>query len=201
MYDGSLIEDSRARRAVSDTKGEVILYGGAVIQAFYHSNCGGKTEAAENVWGNSLPYLKGVECQYCLTSSSASAWEQKVSLAQIEEKLRAAGHKLSGLTDVRAGVQNSRGRLKDVVLVATRGSLALTGDQFRKAIGYGVIKSTRFTVKVYNSDASFSGIGNGHGVGLCQWGSKQRAIDGFGYREIISYYYPGTELKKFSDIR
>jgi len=201
VYDGSLIEDARARRAVSDTKGEVILHGGAVIQAFYHSNCGGKTEAAENVWGASLPYLKGVDCQYCLISSAVSAWEQKLPLIQIEEKLRGAGHKLSGLTDIRPGAQNSRGRLKNVVLVAAKGGLSLTGDQFRKGVGYGVIKSTRFTVKIYNGEASFSGIGNGHGVGLCQWGAKQRAVDGFGYREILSYYYPGTELQKFSDNR
>jgi stage II sporulation protein D len=112
-----------------------------------------------------------------------------------------AGYKLSGLTDIKPGVQNSRGRLKQVVLVASKGGLSLSGDQFRKAIGYGVIKSTRFSVKINKGEASFSGNGNGHGVGLCQWGAKQRALDGFGYREILSYYYPGTELKKFSDIR
>ncbi|MEI6209531.1 MAG: SpoIID/LytB domain-containing protein [Desulfuromonadales bacterium] len=201
VYDGYLIEDSRARRAVSETEGEVLSYGGAVIQAFYHSVCGGKTESAENVWGASLAYLKGVDCQYCLTSSSASAWVQKLPLIEIEERLRVSGHKISGLTDIKPGAQNSRGRLKQVVLVASKGSLALSGDQFRKALGYGVIKSTRFTIKVSQGEASFSGIGNGHGVGLCQWGAKRRSLDGFGYGEILSYYYPGTELKKFSDIR
>ena len=40
----------------------------------------------------------------------------------------------------------------------------------------------------------FLGKGYGHGVGLCQWGAKQRADDGFTYREILSYYYPGTKL-------
>jgi stage II sporulation protein D len=203
VYDGSLIEDSRASRAVSETSGEVLLYGGAVIQAYYHSSCGGKTEAAENVWGASLPYLKGVDCQYCLASSSASAsaWEQKLPLTEIEERLRAAGNRLSGLTDINTGVLNSRGRLKQVILVASKGSFSLTGDQFRKAVGYGVIKSTRFTVKISQGEAVFSGTGNGHGVGLCQWGAKQRSIDGFGYGEILAYYYPGTELKKFSEIR
>lgn len=200
VYDGCLIEDSRARRAVSETEGEVLVYGGAVIQAFYHSVCGGKTEAAENVWGATLAYLKGVDCKYCLTSS-ASAWEQKLSLADIEGRLRAAGYKITGLLDIKPGVQNSRGRLKQVVLVASKGGFSLSGDQFRKAIGYGVIKSTRFSVKLSHGEASFSGIGNGHGVGLCQWGAKQRALDGFSYGEILAYYYPGTELKKFSDIK
>ena len=201
VYEGCLIEDSRARRAVSETEGEVLTYGGAVIQAFYHSACGGKTEAVENVWGSSLTYLKGVDCQYCLTSSSSSAWEQRLQLSEIEDKLRAAGYKLSGLTDIKPGAKNSRGRLKQVIIVASKGGFSLSGDQFRKAIGYGVIKSTRFTVIISRGEAAFSGIGNGHGVGLCQWGAKQRALDGFGYKEILSYYYPGTELKKFSDIK
>jgi stage II sporulation protein D len=200
VYDGCEIEDSRARRGVSDTAGEVLSYHGAVIQAFYHSNCGGKTEASENVWGTRLPYLSGVDCTYCLTSPS-SAWELKIALPELEERLKTAGHKLSGVKDIRPGARNSRGRLKYVVVVSSRGDLSLTGDQFRKAIGYNIIKSTNFTVKVENGEAAFTGLGNGHGVGLCQWGAKQRALDGFGYSEILTYYYPGTKLVKFSDIR
>jgi stage II sporulation protein D len=200
VYDGCEIEDSRARRGVSDTAGEVLSYQGAVIQAFYHSNCGGRTEASEHVWGKQLPYLGGVDCRYCLTSPS-SAWDLRIALPELEERLKAAGHRVSGVTDIRPGPRNSRGRLKHVVIVSSRSDLSLTGDQFRKAIGYSVIKSTNFTVRVENREAVFSGLGNGHGVGLCQWGAKQRALDGFGYAEILSYYYPGTDLIKFSDIR
>jgi stage II sporulation protein D len=201
VYDGCLIEDSRARRAVSETEGEVLTFGGAIIQAFYHSSCGGRTEASENVWGSSLPYLKGVDCQYCMTSPTATTWECKLSLKDIEDRLRLAGQKVSGLHDIKTGMVNSRGRLKQVALLTSKGGITVSGEQFRKAIGYGVIKSTRFTLKNANNEISFSGSGNGHGVGLCQWGSKQRALDGFGCGEILSYYYPGTELKKFSDIR
>jgi stage II sporulation protein D len=200
VYNGCEIEDNRARRGVSETAGEVLTYDGAVIQAFYHSNCGGKTEAAENVWGTSIPYLKGVDCKYCQLSPSSS-WDQKLSLKELEERLRAAGFKATALIDIRAGVRNSRGRLKNVIAVTQRGEIAIPGDQFRKAVGYGIIKSTNFTVKVANGDAFFSGLGNGHGVGLCQWGAKQRALEGFSYSEILSYYYPGTEPKQLSDIR
>lgn len=200
VYDGCLIEDSRARRGVYETAGEILTFNGSIIQAFYHSACGGKTEASENVWGTSLPYLKGVDCQYCLTSTS-SMWVQKIALKDIEEKLRVAGFNAAGITDVKAGTRNSRGRLKNVLIVSSRGELSVTGEQFRKAVGYGVIKSTNFSVRVSNGEASFSGFGNGHGVGLCQWGSKQRAQDGFNYEEILSYYYPGTAIKQFSDIR
>ncbi|MFZ4858744.1 MAG: SpoIID/LytB domain-containing protein [Desulfuromonadaceae bacterium] len=201
VYDGCLIEDSRARRAVLDTSGEVLTFGGAVIQAFYHSSCGGRTEDSENAWGVSLPYLKGVGCLYCLTSPSGTAWEYKLSLKDLEERLRLGGYKVSGLYDVKPGLPNSRGRLKSVSLLGSKGSGSITGEQFRKAVGYGFIKSTRFTLKNSRNEISFSGSGNGHGVGLCQWGAKQRALDGFSSGEILSYYYPGTVLKKLSDIR
>lgn len=201
VYEGCLIEDSRARRAVLETAGEVLTFDGAIIQAFYHSSCGGRTEASENVWGASIPYLKGVECQYCLTSPTGTTWECKLLLKEIEERLRAAGHKVTGLYDIKPGALNSRGRLKQVILLASKGDSTISGEQFRKAVGYGVIKSTRFTLKKSKNEISFSGSGNGHGVGLCQWGAKQRALDGFASGEILSYYYPGTELKKLSDIR
>ncbi|HEY3308640.1 MAG TPA: SpoIID/LytB domain-containing protein [Desulfuromonadaceae bacterium] len=200
VYDGCLIEDSRARRGVTETAGEVLVFNGAIIQAFYHSNCGGKTEAAENIWGASLPYLKGVDCQYCLTSASSS-WEQKLTLKQIEEKLRASGFSVAGISEIKAGVRNNRGRLKNVVIGSMRGELVVTGEQFRKALGYSVIKSTNFNIKIINKEAVFNGLGNGHGVGLCQWGCKQRAQDGFSYDEILSYYYPGTTINQFSEIR
>lgn len=201
VYEGCLIEDSRARRAVNETEGEVLTSGGSIIQAFYHSSCGGRTEASENVWGASLPYLMGVDCQYCLTSPTATVWEYRISFKEIEERLRSAGHKVSGLHDIQPGAVNSRGRLKQVALLASKGGGMISGEQFRKAVGYGVIKSTRFTVKSSKNEISITGSGNGHGVGLCQWGAKQRALDGFVNREILAYYYPGTELKKLSDIR
>ncbi len=201
VYEGCLIEDSRARRAVLETEGEVLTYGGSIIQAFYHSNCGGQTEASEHVWGTAIPYLKGVNCQYCLSSPTATIWEYKISLKDLEARLRTAGIKVSGLYDIKPGPVNTRGRLKQVMLLASKGDSALSGDQFRKAVGYGAIKSTRFTLKNVKNEISFSGSGNGHGVGLCQWGAKHRALDGFGAGEILAYYYPGTELKKLSDIR
>jgi stage II sporulation protein D len=199
VYDGCLIEDSRARRAVNETKGEILTYSGALIQAFYHSSCGGKTEAAENVWGVSVPYLKGVDCIYCLAASPAVLWECKLTLDDIESRLRSAGYKIFGLSEIKVGPLNTRGRIQDITLVAAKGGFTVNSNQFRKLIGFSVIKSTRFTVKIVQNEALFAGGGNGHGVGLCQWGAKQRSLDGFEYREILSYYYPGTRLQKLSE--
>lgn len=194
VYDGCDIEDSRAARGVRETAGEVLTFDGRIIQAFYHSNCGGHTEAAENVWGYPLPYLKGVECKYCLTAGTGK-WEQVIPLKKIESLLKGSGYQVAGLREIRPGRKNVSGRLSDLTIVSSKGSLIVSAVNFRKAIGYSVIKSTNFDVKMTGDEAIFSGAGYGHGVGLCQWGAKQRAEDGFDYREILAYYYPGTRLE------
>ena len=143
VYDGVDIEDSRAVRAVQDTAGEVLTYSGTVIQAFYHSNCGGHTEASRNVWGADLPYLQGVDCRYCLNSYSAS-WETTLPMKKIELLLKAAGYKASGLNRIRVGKTNDSGRLQDITVSTSNGDLVIPAVIFRKTIGYSVIKSTNF---------------------------------------------------------
>ncbi|HWI41730.1 MAG TPA: SpoIID/LytB domain-containing protein [Verrucomicrobiae bacterium] len=195
VYDGSGVEDPRSARGVRETEGEVLAYGGRTIQAFFHSVCGGHTEAAEQVWGTPVPYLEGVRCGYC-SDSPAIRWEQAVPLRKIEAALRAGGVQLQGLREVRAGGRNRTGRLISVVLLTSRGSQEIPAVKFRKLVGYGVIRSTDFRVRMSGDDALFSGNGYGHGVGLCQWGARSRASAGFSYREILSYYYPGATLRQ-----
>lgn len=194
-YDGSDLEDSRAARGVHETEDEVLTYNGSVIQAFYHANSGGRTEASQNVWGVSLPYLQGVECQYGLTSTTSS-WEQSLPLSRLESVL-----KLKGITVIKEGPRNNRGRLKTVHLITEQGNVTIPATKFRMTVGSTVIKSTNFSVRVEGGTAYFIGSGYGHGVGLCQYGAKQRALDGFSYVEILSYYYPGTRLSKLSELK
>jgi stage II sporulation protein D len=195
VYEGCDIEDIRAARGVRETNGEVLTYEDKVIQAFYHSNCGGHTEASENVWGVPLPYLKGVDCVYCLMAPSVR-WEQTIPLKRVESLLKSNGYQVNGLRDIKAGTKNRSGRVTELTLFCAKGSLTISAVNLRKAIGYSVIRSTNFEVRSAGDDVFFAGIGYGHGVGLCQWGAKQRALDGFDYREILSYYYPGTRLEK-----
>ena len=112
--------------------------------------------------------------------------------------MRSAGYQTSGLKEVRTGARNRSGRLVDLTLVSGRNRQRISAANFRKALGYGVIRSTNFEAKTVGSEVVFTGVGFGHGVGLCQWGAKQRAADGFDYREILSYYYPGTTLEKLN---
>lgn len=197
VYGGSDLEDIRAARGVMETAGEVLIYKGSAIQAFYHANSGGRTEASQNVWGMALPYLQGVEDRYGL-SAPTSSWEQALPLSQIESSLRSFN--VSGLNNIQAGSLNSRGRISNLLLTTRQGKINIPATKFRMAVGSTIIKSTNFTVHVDDNTAFFRGMGYGHGVGLCQYGARQRALDGFKYNEILSYYYPGTRLGQLSEL-
>lgn len=195
VYDGCDIEDTRAARAVEETAGEVLTFEGSVIPAFFHSSCGGHTEASENVWSMKLPYLRGVECTYCMSSPSV-IWEQTIPRSKIESILGSAGYRVRGLKEIRPISRNRSGRITSLELVSGEGRTTIQTVTFRKLMGYGVIRSTGFEVKLTDEGFTFIGVGYGHGVGLCQWGAKRRAEEGFSYREILSYYYPGTRISK-----
>ncbi|HEY5513238.1 MAG TPA: SpoIID/LytB domain-containing protein [Geomonas sp.] len=195
VYEGCDVEDSRAARGVQETAGEVLSFDGKVIQAFYHSNCAGHTESSERVWGLSIPYLRGVPCQYC-QEANPIRWEQTIPLKKVEAALRGAGYQVSGIRELKVQGRNDSGRVQEVGVSSARGKVSVPGVAFRKALGYGVVKSTNFELRVSGDDCQIAGSGSGHGVGLCQWGAKQRAGDGFSYREILSYYYPGVTLTK-----
>jgi stage II sporulation protein D len=65
VYGGLSAEHAESNRAVEETKGEVALYKGKLINALYTSTCGGMTEDAEKVFeGRPQPYLKSTECSY-----------------------------------------------------------------------------------------------------------------------------------------
>jgi stage II sporulation protein D len=188
VYQGCMLEDSRAVRAVQETAGEVLLYEGKPVQAFYHSTCGGHTELPENVWGFSLPYLIDRECSYCSTAPSYR-WEQRLSLPRIEAALRRQGVIEGHLSSVKEGRRSRGGRLVELTIVDGRGARAISAPLFRKAMGYDLLPSTAFTIQRTGEELLFKGEGKGHGVGLCQWGANGQAQEGRSYRQILAYYY------------
>jgi stage II sporulation protein D len=66
---------------------------------------------------------------------------------------------------------------------------------FRERIGYSRVKSLAFELEAHGDRLTLSGRGFGHGAGLCQWGAKALADQGWDFRQILEHYYPGTELQ------
>ena len=86
-------------------------------------------------------------------------------------------------------------RLKDVSVFLSNGKKRmLNGNDFRGLIGFQDLKSNLFKVQENDKDFSFVGRGFGHGVGLCQWGSRMLGLQGKKFSEILAHYYPQARL-------
>lgn len=199
VYSGVRGERPETVRAVEETDGIVIAYGGRTIPAFFHSSCGGHTEDAAELWEIDEPYLKGVDCD-CQRISKYGAWERRFSLDDIEAALRKKGYAFPPVFFLRTGSITAAGRVREIELVTRNGSKTIPAEDLRRAVGYAEIPSVFFELSVSGRDVVFSGRGLGHGVGLCQWGAKWMAEQGLGYQSIISHYYPGTRLALVDEV-
>jgi len=62
VYRGLTSENPLSTRAVDETRGIIATYNGEPINALYTSTCGGRTEDAEKIFNEAIPYLRAHEC-------------------------------------------------------------------------------------------------------------------------------------------
>jgi len=195
VYAGSMTEDERSLYAVKETIGEVLTYNGELALTVYHSNSGGMTEDAKNIWGKDYPYLRQVKSSFDKDSSHFS-WILNMSPQSVEAALKNAGYSISGIQNIIPIYTTNSGRVIKVMMHYAGGKLEMSGEDLRKAIGYDKLKSTMFSVEMINDSFVFNGKGHGHGVGLSQWGAKGMAEKGYTYTEILEHFYPGTRIER-----
>ncbi len=191
-YKGNNIPPSIAK-AVDDTKGQVLMYDGKPIVAYYHSTSGGMTEDPAEVFGKHYPYLKPEETNCEL--SPYYMWEKRITAADIEKAMN-----VSGLKDIVIDSYTVSNRVKAFRLVTETGEVEISGVNFRKNIGWDELPSTMITSLDRDGNVYvFEGKGYGHGVGMCQWSALEMAKEGKDYREILSFFYPGTTIEVYED--
>jgi len=196
VYTGAAVEDRASFRAVKKTTGEVLFYKGRPALTLYHSNAGGETEYARNVWGANEPYLRAVKSRHDKDAPNFR-WELALSKTSLGEKLRAAGYEIGLPARIKVKKKTKTGRVTALTIKDKDGRMiAMKGEELRKALGYARLRSTLFKVGRSRKGFVFKGRGSGHGVGLSQWGAKGMAEDGAGYKKILRHYYAGTTIKK-----
>lgn len=197
VYGGSTTERYRSKRAVDMTHGKVLSFEGKIFPAYFHATCGGMTAAAQELWNIDVPPLRGgVQCGYCRISPHY-AWESKVPLADIEEKMNKAGHPIGRVLKLEPVSQTPSGRVGSLRITGTAGDWVMAAKDLRVWIGGDKIKSTNFKVGVQEDSAVFQGKGWGHGVGLCQWGALGQALLGRDFESILEFYYPGSRIVRY----
>jgi stage II sporulation protein D len=123
------------------------------------------------------------------------SWQVSLSLPALAERLRAGGIAMQApITGLAVVERTPSFRVGRIAVEHAGGTTSLRGPEFRRLIGYDVLRSTLFAVAVDGGQARFEGRGWGHGVGLSQYGAKGMAERGYGYSRILEHYYPGTLL-------
>lgn len=181
--------EEKLQNAVKDTENEVIKCGGELCIAPFFAISSGKTENAENIWGESIPYLVSAESSGDKLSPYYSG-----CVSFTKDEFTAIAKSL--------GVDYKENTLKNAITVKKTSKVGtvleaeilnseFTGEEIRAAFS---LKSPSFTVKCTDSTVTFNTTGYGHGVGLSQYGADYMAQQGRTYTEILSHYYKNVEI-------
>lgn len=179
--------DEKIIKAVEETRGEVLLFNGEPIEALYHSTSSGSTEDPEEVFSKRYPYIRPVK-----VTARLSPYEQWQRIIPIKDIEKATG--INGINDIYILSRTSTGRAKELGIRTGSGTKRIKAVQLRRLLGWQVLPSTGFELRKDGDFIIFSGSGYGHGVGLSQWSSLDMVFEGKNYREILDYFYPGTEI-------
>jgi stage II sporulation protein D len=189
----------RLEALAAATAGEVLWYQGKPVFAAYSRNCGGVTEDASAVWSDEgAVFLRSHPDPYCSRQGSA-AWEWSVDAADLTAALKKSQLKTPpDLARIAVAQRTASGRARVLMLGGSGDAIPLSASSFRfaigRALGWATVRSDRFEVTSDGSRLAFHGVGEGHGVGMCQRGADEMGHEGIGYRQVLAFYYPGTEL-------
>lgn len=217
VYGGVATEMPLAQLAVDRTRGQILTLDGIPIDAFYSSTCGGHTESSGAVFSGGdrsyLPAQPDVDPSgraWCAISP-AYQWHETWNGAEVAATLRRtlAAERLpvaraSDLREARVLDRTASGRIARLELIGSGGRTTVSGAAIRRVLsppGGGLLRSNDFTLRISRQGnrverVEANGRGNGHGVGMCQWGAIGRARAGQDYAAILMSYYPGTRLDR-----
>ena len=172
-------------KCVGSTKGEYLTYDNEIIYAFFFSFSNGKTEDNINVFGEDLPYLKSVDSSF---DKDANEFEYQVTY-NLEIFYNKLGLPYSDTLEITNKELTESNRVKSITI----NNQTYTGTEIRSKLS---LRSTDFEFEDNGPSITIKTKGYGHGVGLSQYGANALAKQKKGYKEILKYYYQGTNLEK-----
>lgn len=179
-------EMNRIRSLVSEVIGTVVFYDG---QAIIGARCvvsSGKTESAAETVGREIPYLISKE-SYWDAEYRDFVSEKDISLDELHKKaVLRWGCDGDGIEITE---KTSVGSVKKIKVFGKE----VSGTDFCEEFG---ILSPKFTVEIRNGTAHFRSEGIGSGLGLSEYGADRLEKQGYGYEEILKYYYSGVTVEK-----
>jgi stage II sporulation protein D len=218
VYAGSGSETPEGLEAVRSTRGMVLTYTGAPIDAFYYSTCGGQTaDGVEAFHAAARPYLRSFPdvdengASYCRISPRyrwREEWTGEALRATLSRTLPAAtgvsGDQVREVRDVWVAQRTASGRVNRLAITLRSNQVMVDGPAVRQVLrpaSGDLLRSAAFTLSATGAGRAITrlvaeGSGSGHGVGLCQWGAVGRSRAGHDFQRILAAYYPGAALQR-----
>ena len=146
------------------------------------------------VWGNEIPYLQAVNSP---GEEDAPRFREVVELTPEDfiarlQTIQPDFLPIGSVSQWFGEIRYTEGNGIDSVEI---GGLLFRGTELRKVFG---LRSTNIRFAVREDKITMSTLGNGHRVGMSQYGAKAMAEDGRDFREILGHYYGKTEIKRLS---
>lgn len=182
---------NKIKEAVQATSGEIITYEGTPINAAFFSTSNGHTENSEDYWENELPYLRSVESPWDEEASPVFLDQQTFTFTQVEDALNIDLPENSSIS--METTTTDSGRVGQLELEGN----TFSGKEIRTIFG---LSSSDFVIEQNNNHLTFTTEGNGHGVGMSQYGANGMAKEGTGYQDIIHHYYTDVDITNISEI-
>ena len=183
--------------AVEKTKGEVVLYKGRLIRAYFSADAGGYTESAKNLWGMNLPYTVSKKEPFSVAELLGTDWKETVTKIDIAGMLKISGlapqAKLLPKISILPSQINSSGRVHRLQISSGPGSVKTIPT--RTLEERARLKSRMFRISSRNPTV-VTGRGFGHGVGLSQYGAKI-LVGGkyrWSYKKVLEFYYENADV-------
>lgn len=191
---------TKLHTAVNATDNLFLAYNGKPIEAMFDSCCGGIVPA--HITGYDFknhPYLKRSEkCTFCKPCKIAT-WKATYSMKDLQNLLRFHGYRIGPITDIKVTKKDKAGVVQEVTVFSKKKLLKIPGKKIYNWLPE--VKSFCYTIsKMRGKKYIFSGKGYGHHIGLCQWGAMRMVHQGYDFKRVLQFYYPGATFMQFKEL-
>jgi stage II sporulation protein D len=186
------------QKAVEDTRGQVMVYDGEFIRAWFHSNAGGVTATADeglNFKDGNPPYIQSVESpdEQAPIPEDEWNWTEIFGIDEVRKAASGLGKDVADFKEVTVGEKGPSGR----ALTIRFDDVEVSAPELRIALGSERMKSTLLEgISLEDNQVVMKGRGYGHGVGMSQWGGYVMAQEGKSAEDIINAYFKDVQIVK-----
>lgn len=144
VYNGYDVERTTTNRAVDETRGKKMMYNGNLAHVYYFASSGGMTANVKEVWGSEIPYLVSVPDPYESETSRNYIWEKTLTSEEIKKILFISGVEIGDIVSVSAEKYSSSGRVTELRITGTRGSVTYYTQDTRMIFS---LNSQKYTIQ------------------------------------------------------